>query len=197
MSVLQPSVTLFFYPRLKLFSLLLFLLSIVYPASGTQAQTKTPLDKTALSSLILQTVPKRHAADTAGTILLNQESLEIKKDPDDPRAPFDLLIRIKLSPNEQFYGPWASSRLIIKGKPINPTIGGSNQCSELPIPNQQLDPSMPTFDLRLISNNSFGAEFDWRLYPGDYTVKLQLFSENACKASSFFAELEKVILVSP
>ena len=183
--------------RATTIGLLSVILAIASTETKTQPLSADPLKKKTAPSTHLQQNSRTLNPPTLQTVVLPQISIEVRKNPEDRYPPYDLDVRVTVRPQSQVLGQWTSSQLIIKGDPDNPAIGGSNQCSELPIPNQNLAQLTTPLVLRTISNNSFGAGFDWRLYPGSYVIRLQLFSNATCDESSLLAEIEKNILISP
>jgi hypothetical protein len=120
----------------------------------------------------------KEAIDSSG-LLINVEI-----DPRDTTDPFDLIIEAQIG-SEEIFEAWASTRLeFLASTTLAPAIGGEKRCSQQPKPSFNASENITRFKkLRLRSNNEYGADFDWRLFEGDYAALITLHTKTDCVES--------------
>jgi hypothetical protein len=106
-------------------------------------------------------------------------ALAIVPDPADVIPPHNFSTSVTFAPNNDCIWIWKSTALYIQGE--GNVIGGAKACSNSPRPDIEWTDAVAQHTTVFQSNNNWGADFDWRLFNGDFRFTFKLYSEPNCQ----------------
>jgi len=106
-------------------------------------------------------------------------ALTIVPDPADVMPPYNFSSSVTFTPNNDCIWIWKSTALYVQGE--GDVIGGAKACSDSPRPDIEWTDAVVQHTTEFQSNNNWDADFDWRLFNGDFQFTFKFYSEPNCQ----------------